>query len=82
MDTMQLPYVGAAGIPCKGCEARCPGCHGACGQYADFRARLDALKVSRRDALHDELGFATAARKLKISIHAPANGERQEANHS
>ena len=74
MDTMHLPYVGAAKIPCKGCEARCTGCHGACGQYADFRARLDALKASRRDALHDELGFATAARKLKETLECRERG--------
>lgn len=30
-------------IPCVGCANRAIGCHGVCGEYKDYRSKLDAI---------------------------------------
>lgn len=43
--------------PCKGCEApkRHIGCHGGCGDFADWRAECDALSDVAQKAQDDAL---------------------------
>lgn len=75
MDSLSLPYVNAARIPCQTCMDRCLGCHSACERYAAFRARLERLKTPRREELITSVGFADAAHRLKLLTERRKRGK-------
>lgn len=35
-------------IPCAGCTNRAVGCHGVCGEYKDYRSKLDVINADIR----------------------------------
>ena len=35
-------------IPCANCTNRAVGCHGVCGDYKDYRSKLDAINSDIR----------------------------------
>lgn len=40
---MQSKY--GINVPCANCTNRAVGCHGGCGDYKDYRAKLDAINA-------------------------------------
>lgn len=61
-------------VPCKGCEApkRHIGCHGECGDFADWKAECDALRDVVRKAREDEAREHTL-RCMRAGWHKGAN---------
>lgn len=47
--------------PCQGCEDRCIGCHTTCGDYAIYKAELEAIRA-RQIAENAEIEFSRAVK--------------------
>ena len=41
-------YITSKESPCHYCQKHTPTCHGSCGDYAQFRANLDAKQQERK----------------------------------
>ena len=37
--------------PCMDCKSRTVGCHGKCGQYKEYVAKLQTIKAGRDDKI-------------------------------
>lgn len=48
--------------PCQGGEDRCIGCHTTCGDYAEYKKKLEANRALQ-NAENDEIDFSRAVKR-------------------
>lgn len=58
--------------PCKGCEDRCIGCHSTCGDYAEYKAKLERNR-ELQNSMNSEYEFRKRV-KAEVTRRAHKNG--------